>query len=146
NIGGVFRRGAADVFAHCSTPSAFRIVTNFIVVSGTAELGVVWRPAPATRPVHSRRKATRPTLLGRNLPAAPFGPRVRLCRAPAPRRQPECLAARKVPTAFGLCSPGCDCLREAGQSERSELSDAMLEPAHGDRACEHPKAAALDER
>ena len=40
---------------------------------------------------------------------------------------------------FGACSPGRDRLRMAGQPERSELAYAVLEPAHRDRAGDHPK-------
>src|SRR6202007_393701 len=84
NIGAVFRCGAADIFAHWSTPSALNIVANFVVVSSTSS------------------------------------------------------------SAVGPNSHCCD--RLAGQPERKELSNPVLEAAHRDRSGAHAESAALDER
>src|SRR5271166_6805161 len=88
----------------------------------------------------------RPTLLVLAPSATPIAHRQRRDSRPVCRRRQVRRPARTARTVVRWCSPGCDCLREAGQSERSELSHAMLEPAQGDRASEHPEAAALDER
>jgi hypothetical protein len=98
------------------------------------------------RPGVERQKVMRPTLLARLLKATPLGRRPRRGSRLARRRRRGRRPARTARTVARWWSPGCDRLREAGQPEGGELSHAMLKPAHGDRAGEHPKAAALDER